>query len=47
MIFLNFYAMSFQKFVNMTKNKPFSPILHVLHPQMFYAGTLCSPEKQS
>ena len=31
-LFLNFSIMSFQKFVNMTKNTPFSPILHVFAP---------------
>ena len=30
--FLNFSNVSLPKFVNMTKNTPFSPILHVLVP---------------
>ena len=31
-VFLNLSVMSFPKFVNMTKNTPFFPILHVFTP---------------
>ena len=37
----------FQKFVTMTKNTPFFPILHIIAPlKMMYAHTLPGPEKQ-
>ena len=42
--FLNLSVMSFPKFVNMTKNTPFFPILHVFAPTM-YACTLPGPEQ--
>ena len=31
-VFLNFFIISFPRFVNMTKNTPFFPILHVFAP---------------
>ena len=38
--------MSFPKFVDMTKNTSFFPILHVMYPSTMYARTLPDPEKQ-
>ena len=38
--------MSFPKFVYMTKNTSFFPILHVFDPSTMYVRTVPGPEKQ-